>query len=288
MFALFRYFNKEEPLENGQYILKSENFFLSPVYIDAVNGEYFLLSDRSPLNLDNYQAYEHVFPLKNIPDDAPEDIGEWYIEYERNVTYKTHQNEKNQTVYTFTDSKYCEFELFFDEYGNLHYNYLDDNLIQYIPKHGQGWRNANTPNDFSIEREVVLNKPAIQLLVSILNSFISNYSLSEVSKLIDDSKTNRGFSFLHFEDVNGNVYNFQDSSTATEARIWFGRKSYVARIGDKSYNADDFEAQLREGTIPEINDINQEFGLSLLISDRSEISVYHAKKIIEVILKEID
>lgn len=288
MFALFRYFNKEEPLENGQYILKSENFFLSPVYMDAVNGEYFLLSDRSPLNLDNYQAYEHVFPLKNIPDDAPEDIGEWYIEYEQNVTYKTHQNEKNQTVYTFNDSKYCEFELFFDENGNLHYNYLDDNLIQYIPKHGQGWRNANTPNDFSIEREVVLNKPSIQLLVSILNSFISNYSLSEVSKLIDDSKTNRGFSRLHFEDVNGNIYNFQDSSTATEARIWFGRKSYVARIGDKSYNADDFEAQLREGNIPEINDINQEFGLSLLISDRSEISVYHAKKIIEVILKEID
>lgn len=281
MEAFFHHFGDEKKLKDGTYILHNDyNVFLNPINVSVSNNVFTLIDENRVLTKEDLKFYTHFYQYDVLPDIDPMD---WYIEYERIIDVKTvFCEEKNTNVYHFEDTKNHDIILFFDEHNNLNVDIINNKMLYMIP-YG-GWHNVKIPETASFDTLLVLNQPMISMLYDVLDSFSKHYSLSQIDKI---ESNNRGFSFVDILDLNDKIFGFQDSSVATEARIWFGLKDYIFKNNEDCFVGKEFEKMLKENAYPPVNALNSTMDSSVLYSSRMELSVFHAKAIMKIIKENI-
>lgn len=82
-----------------------------------------------------------------------------------------------------------------------------------------GWQDFSFPSNVSINDKLYLDEALKDKVVSILDDFIKTGGIESINK------TKRGFTFLDIEDLMGNTISIQQSSSASEPKIWFGSKT---------------------------------------------------------------
>jgi hypothetical protein len=82
----------------------------------------------------------------------------------------------------------------------------------------QGWHEHSFPANVAINDKLFLNEEMKNRLIAMLDVFLETGYINDPEL----AKTERGFGFLEFKDLMGNIISIQDSSSAEQAKIWFG------------------------------------------------------------------
>ena len=82
----------------------------------------------------------------------------------------------------------------------------------------QVWKDVNFPSNISINDKLYLDEALKDKIISLLDCFIATGYLADP----DQTQTERGFSLLELKDLMGNTISIQESSSAEQAKIWFG------------------------------------------------------------------
>ena len=102
-----------------------------------------------------------------------------------------------------------------------------------------GWHDYQFPSNVTINDKLFLNEEMKNKVVEILDGFLETGYLNS----FDVTHTSRGFGFIEPLDAMGNVISMQESSSAMEAKIWFGceTKNQVYVWKDKTLQPYKFE-----------------------------------------------
>lgn len=89
-----------------------------------------------------------------------------------------------------------------------------------------GWKDYDFPTNIVINDKLFLNEEMKNQLIKIFDLFLKEESLSAIAT----EQTARGFNMANFKDLMGSIISIQESSSAEEAKIWFG-----CRTKNKAY-----------------------------------------------------
>ena len=138
-----------------------------------------------------------------------------------------------------------------------------DFAIQKYKILNNGWKEYSFPPNIVINDKLFLNHSMIEELLNCLKVFVQTGSLESYSDV-----TARGFNKLEFLDIRGSVISCQESSSAMEAKLWFGctteNKVFTWKNG-------------------EIVPYEFEFGSSVLIHDRLHLNKRKANQLCKII-----
>lgn len=270
----YKHLNEEKLLPDGRYIIATQHIFNDSLFITVTDGVF--IDDKTGLvfDVENQDIYTHYILQEESSDLTDLNPDEWYCSYERIVDIETYYCDKRQQpIFYFEDTKNVYVEVYTDNDNNTHFE-INNSDLKYMSSNG--WKNVNTPLNFKTFSHVCLSPKDMDLWHEIANTFIKEYSLQSICK----EKTERGFSIQELVDFNGNSFQWQESSVATEDRVWFGANDYNVVINDKEYTGQAFEGLIRNNQLPEINNINEPFNKNILCSNRMELSTYHLSAII--------
>lgn len=96
----------------------------------------------------------------------------------------------------------------------------------------QGWHEKSFPHNIVINDKLYLNEAMVEKLVLALDHFVKYGEI----KISEQQKTDRGFAYGEFKDINDNVVHLQKSSAAMYDAMWFGcRTSDKILVNDNGH-----------------------------------------------------
>ena len=81
-----------------------------------------------------------------------------------------------------------------------------------------GWSDYHFPANATINDKLFLNEEMKDRLIAMLDVFLNTGYINDPEL----TQTSRGFGLAEFKDLMGNTVSTQDSSSAEQAKIWFG------------------------------------------------------------------
>lgn len=292
--------------DSGLYYLKSEDIFSNTILmsIETVNGEKiakevvktpdgFISVKLLSLGILYGQGYNYFLEYKDVDKFGEPDS--WYIEYERIVDINERYHPALKTVvYSFSAPKGDTIEFYKDEDGLFHIEKSNKEFLFFIPKI-VGWTKFVFPKGLTYNEEMILNRRQVEFHIEQLLKISESYEIVFPEEMI--KYTNRGFPYVELFDFNENKIRLQESSSACEFRVWYGRDETTFSYQGEEYSGKEFEEKIIAGDFEEILELNKDLqhyvsevkagnikhdphsfeSASCLFSPSFEVSVYHAK-----------
>lgn len=261
---------------DGKYFNYSENPMIDPIIIEIKDEEIYLIKNNEVIFIDEDEydeyLYSHYFPY-----NSKLDIMECCIKFEYHFELFKVFNEEDGLYHIYIEGIHDTLiECFWDENNKFHIKNAAFNC-KYMSK-GNGWKRIVFPKNSHFDNDLSFEKDSLEKLKFFLNYFLENEYIRS------DRATERGFSFDYFFDADNIPCWIQNSSVATEARIWFGRKKIKMTIENKEYDSSEFEDLFLKDKISSLYELNPYLKSdSIIYSSTFELNKYHVDLLLKLI-----